>query len=96
MGSKAQRETIDKVVRLNRSMSGGGVLTITLRDRQQTKVEGIAFKSRIDDRKTRQLRDGESTLHYMIRTRSGSEQEIAVDRMGKVTLRPLRHLEPVD
>lgn len=94
--SMKKRETIDRVVKLNKSMSGGGVVTVTVRDRQQTKVEGVAFRRRLDGRKGRQLREGESPLHYVIRSRSGAEREIAVDRMSKVTLRPLRHLEPLD
>lgn len=94
--SEVKRATIEKVVRLNKSMSGLGVVTVTIRDRKQTKIEGVVFRSRLDGRKHRQLRDGESPLHYTIRTRAGSEHEVAVDRMAKVSLREPRHLEAMD
>lgn len=82
-----QRATIARVSRLDASMAGKGVVTVTVRDRQRSKLEGVAVRAALDGRGSRALRDGESTLIYTIRSASGREHVLAVDRMEKVGFR---------
>lgn len=84
----SRREVVSRVVKLNASMSGRGVVVVTVRDRQRSKVEGVAVRKRHDGRKDRELRAGESPLVYAIKGPSGKVTEVEVDRMKKVALRP--------